>query len=220
MFQTDMHYTDRQSKAEYVWRKYQPLLKGASILDVGADECHLRNHLDPQATYVGVGLGGNPDQQVDLEVEPLPFEDNSFDCALCLDVLEHLDNVHATFDELCRVARRHVIICLPNPWTEFWGMLVAREYRPGQATKFYGLPSQRPEDRHKWFFSAAEAEAFIRERSAQAGMSVVQIDQEGEERRLSLKLRLLKRLMFRRDLDLRQLMLGPTWAVLEKPDAG
>ena len=35
-YQTDYHHTDRETKARYVWLKYQPILKGR-ILDVGAD---------------------------------------------------------------------------------------------------------------------------------------------------------------------------------------
>lgn len=41
IFHTGYHYTDRESKAKYVWLKYQPILKG-HILDVGADECYRR----------------------------------------------------------------------------------------------------------------------------------------------------------------------------------
>ena len=36
---TDYHYTDCETKAKYVWLKYQPILRGRKILDVGADEC-------------------------------------------------------------------------------------------------------------------------------------------------------------------------------------
>ena len=45
--------------------------------------------------------------------------------------------------------------------------------------KYYGLPAQRPEDRHKWFFSNSDADAFIRTKAADSGMSIVQIDSEG-----------------------------------------
>jgi hypothetical protein len=45
LFHTDYVYSDRETKAHYVWLKYRPILKGR-LLDVGADECHLKKHLD------------------------------------------------------------------------------------------------------------------------------------------------------------------------------
>ena len=121
-FHTDFIYTDRETKARYIYLKYASVLRG-QILDVGADECHLKQHLEGNASYLGIGLGGNPDIQVDLEKEPIPFDDSFFNCVLCTDVLEHLENIHAVFDELCRVSRRWVVISLPSPWREFYSML-------------------------------------------------------------------------------------------------
>lgn len=219
LFHTDYRYTDRQTKAKYVYLKYQPILKGR-VLDVGADECYLKQYLPEDVEYWGIGLGGHPDRRVDLEREKIPFPDNSFDCVLCLDVLEHLENIHEVFDELCRVTRRYVIISLPNPWKDFYNMLRYGDYRPGQPMKFYGLPLERPEDRHKWFFSSEEAEKFILYRSGKNGMRLLQIDYEGTGgeghgwRRL---IRTIARsILFRRDLNWKALYWGPLWVVLEK----
>ncbi|MFH1144533.1 MAG: methyltransferase domain-containing protein [Candidatus Eisenbacteria bacterium] len=56
------------------------------------------------ASYVGVDIAGRPDIELNLEkAERLPFDDDAFDTVLCADVLEHLDNLHAIFDELVRV---------------------------------------------------------------------------------------------------------------------
>ena len=170
-FHTDYYYTDRETKAKYIWLKYQPILYG-SILDVGADRCYLKQYVASNGDYMGIGLGGHPDMQVNLDKEKIPFSDNTFDCVLCLDVLEHLDNIHEVFDELCRVTRRYVIISLPNPWADFYKMLRFEDYRPGQAMKFYGLPLEPPEDRHKWYFSNEEAQKFILYRGAKNNMRV------------------------------------------------
>ena len=121
-FHTDFKYTSREDKPEYVWRKYQELLRGR-ILDVGADECGLRQFLPEGTEYIGIGLGGSVDLEINLEKEKLPYANNSFDCVLCLDVLEHIDNIHEVFDELCRVTRKYLIISLPNPWASFENML-------------------------------------------------------------------------------------------------
>jgi hypothetical protein len=218
-FDTTLQYTDRESKAKYVWEKYQAILKGR-ILDVGADQRFLKDHLGGDSQYWGIGLGGTPDQQVNLEKEKVPFPDSSFDCVLCLDVLEHLDNIHEVFDDLCRVSRRYVIISLPNPWNDFYGVLRYHEYRPGQATKFYGLPVEPPEDRHKWFFSYTEAERFIRYRAEKSGMKVLQIDasgmiSDGRGWRGWIR-KTARKILFRRDLKECDLFTGALWAVLEK----
>ena len=50
-------YTDRKSKAAFVASRYDYLFK-CSVLDVGSDECFVRDHLPPRVEYLGIGLGG------------------------------------------------------------------------------------------------------------------------------------------------------------------
>jgi SAM-dependent methyltransferase len=219
-FHTDYQYTDRETKVKYVWLKYRSILQGAKILDVGADKCYLKQHLDEKTSYWGIGLGGDTDQKVNLEREAIPFEDNTFDCVLCLDVLEHLENIHEVFDELCRVTRRYTIVSLPNPYADLWRMLRSGEYRHGVAMKFYGLPLEPPEDRHKWFFSKEEAEKFIVYRAAKNNMKIVQLDNEGVIGEGSGWRRwlhaLARTILLRRDLNQTNLYAGRLWALLEK----
>jgi SAM-dependent methyltransferase len=221
-FYTDYCYIDRRTKAKYVWLKYGSILKGR-ILDVGADERYLKQYLPEGIEYWGIGLGGNPDQQVDLEREEIPFPDSSFDCTICLDVLEHLDNIHGVFDELCRVSRQYVIISLPNPWASFVHILLFGSNHLDQPMKFYGLPPEKPEDRHKWFYSNEEAEKFVSYRAARNGMRVIHIDNYKAVSKDRLLKRLLRslaaRILLRRSgLALKNIYAGPLWAVLEKCD--
>lgn len=44
----------------------------------------------------------------------LPYEDNSFDVVLCLEVLEHLEYPERALKELQRVARKYCIVSVPN----------------------------------------------------------------------------------------------------------
>ena len=125
------------------------------------------------------------------------------------------------FDELCRVSRKYVIVSLPNPWADFHHMLRFKDYRPGQALKFYGLPVEEPEDRHKWFFSAEEAERFIHYRAAKNSMRIIQMDFEASAdedsswaRRLAT--RLARCILYRRDLSLRATRNGRLWVLLQK----
>lgn len=218
-FDTDYRYTDRYTKAKYVWLKYQPILKGR-ILDVGADACYLREHLSPGTEYHGIGLGDHVDEVVDLERHGIPFPDRAFPCVLCLDVLEHVDNVHAVFDEVCRVSHRYVIVSLPNAWLDFYNMLRGGDYRPGQPMKFYGLPVEPPADRHKWFFSPEEAERFVEFRAAKNDMHVLQGDFEGignEGRGWKRFVRAWARnILVRQDFRLKNLYAGTLWVVLER----
>jgi len=81
-FSTNTSFTDRESKSRYVWDKYKEILTG-KVLDVGADQMYLRQHLDESTEYVGVGLGSGPTIDLNLETEKLPFDDNHFDTVLC-----------------------------------------------------------------------------------------------------------------------------------------
>jgi len=44
----------------------------------------------------------------------LPFADADFDAALCLEVLEHIDEPRAFLAEIRRVAPRQLIVSVPN----------------------------------------------------------------------------------------------------------
>ena len=52
--------------------------------------------------------------QLDVEREPLPFDDQQFGCAFASHVLEHLDNWQFCVEEMVRVADC-VVIVLPDP---------------------------------------------------------------------------------------------------------
>ena len=82
--------------------------------------------------------------------------------------------------------------------------------------KFYGLPLEPPEDRHKWLFSNEEAEKFILYRAGLNRMRVLQMDNYGIGREPTRWKRLARMLLFRNDLNLKNLYAGTLWAVLEK----
>jgi SAM-dependent methyltransferase len=171
---TRCRYVDRASKAQYIALKYAPILAG-SVLDVGCDRRQLAGHLPASVRYIGVDMNDAADVVLNLEGECLPFKDREFDTVICADTLEHLDQIHRVFDELCRVARERVIVSLPNPLRNL--LLAIGEGSNGRL-KYYGLPADVPPDRHRWFFGAEEAQAFIRDRGARNGFEVEQMDVE------------------------------------------
>lgn len=156
----------RDERAQFIARRFARQLTGR-VLDVGCDRARLRQ-LVPGLDYVGIDVGGTPDLVVNLERERIPFPDRDFDCVVCSDVLEHLDNLHQNFGELVRVARGHIIVSLPNNYAN-----ARRPVERGRGTVgHYGLPVEPPADRHKWFFSLSEAADFFR---GQAGRQPVEL---------------------------------------------
>ncbi len=177
-YSTRLRYTDRRSKAVYIADKYAPILIG-SVLDVGCDEAPLRNLVHQPFRYVGVDVRPDADRVVNLDRDDLPFADRHFDTVVCTDVLEHLERCHGVFDELCRVARGHVVVSLPNPLRILLASLL--EGTGGRA-KYYGLPARPPADRHRWFFGHEEAVEFVTARARENGFEVEQTDTEEEPR--------------------------------------
>jgi len=160
-FKTKLLYNPiREDRIKFVAKKFKNFLK-ESILDVGCDEGYLRELISDDVKYIGIDIDGKPDFVVNLEKEKLnKFDDKSFYTVICTDVLEHLNNLHDVFDDICRVSKEYIIISLPNSWVNFKYPLISgkNEY------KRYGLPLNNPVDRHKWFFNYEEALEFIRGR--------------------------------------------------------
>ena len=128
-----------------------------TVLDIGCRTREVERAFVDGAPvrYVGVDLADSGDVVADLG-DRLPFVDNSVDVVVALDVLEHTDGIHGAFAELCRVARRNIVISLPNEFDVKQRWLTAR----GRHTGKWGLPTDAPRDRHRWRFTLAEAQEF------------------------------------------------------------
>ncbi len=131
-----------------------------SILDVGSRDDSAQRVLGPQAKLVDKNNPNLPPW--DWEKELLPYGDGSFDTVVCLDTLEHINDFHRSAQDLLRVARTHVVISLPNCWRKMFKQMLQ-----GYGTSAsYGLPFEKPMDRHKWFFNTVEIEQFFQYQSA------------------------------------------------------
>jgi SAM-dependent methyltransferase len=198
-------YASREERAEFVARR----------LGEWCGQALLRDHVGGR-TYVGIDLVGKPDVVVDLEDGVLPFADCSFETVICTDVLEHVDSLHALFDELIRVCRSYAIISLPNPYGIFaravLRRIVLREKGP-KGTKM-GLPIERPLDRHKWFYSYGEAERFVRARSQMLDCRVVELFPVYFRRRKVLEP--ARRLFYGAGTRYRDLAASALWAVVQR----
>ena len=173
-FSTKFKITSRNDKMSYVYDKYKEILVN-SVLDIGADECLLRKELPSNVVYQGVGLGDSLHiKKVDLEKEKLNFNDNSFHTVICLDVLEHLENIHEVIDEIFRISSKYVLISLPNPYCDFISYMRSGKYMgKDKDMKFYGLTKEREQDRHKWFFSYTDAIEFVKYRANKNNYNII-----------------------------------------------
>lgn len=161
--------TTRQARQEYCYRRFGKYF-GDRVLDVGCDRGVIRKL--QRGFYVGIDRHGEPDLKADLEGGFLPFTDGCFDTVVCLEVLEHIDSLHQVFSELIRCSRDIVILTLPNCWRQVFGEILL-----GRSNKAeYGLPPERPRDRHKWFFNTAEAECFVAWQAQKHGLEILEVE--------------------------------------------
>lgn len=130
-----------------------------SLLDLGCRTMDLKPLVQGCTKYCGTDFV--PSEGVlecNLEQE-LPFESKSFDIVCALDVLEHLDNFHVTFDEALRVAKKTVIISLPNMYyLSFRLRFLSGKGISGK----YSFPMRPVLDRHRWVLSFTDAVNFIK----------------------------------------------------------
>jgi hypothetical protein len=163
---------DEMGKFRGVVRSF-PELWGGSVLDIGCRSRNLERALPAaHGRYCGLDIVPPADVVGNLEAG-LPFEGESFDTVVALDVLEHTNGIHGAFGELCRVSRRHVLLTLPNAYDVTWRI---RFLLGARLSGKYGLPVDPPPDRHRWFFGLRDARRFA---GALAGRSGFRVAHEG-----------------------------------------
>jgi SAM-dependent methyltransferase len=101
----------------FLTRELSPFLRsGQTLLDVGSSNGRLVRSLTaglPDVAVAGVDVHVQPGALIPIEKydgRTLPFDDDSFDCTLLVDVLHHADDPTALLQEATRVSRRHVLI--------------------------------------------------------------------------------------------------------------
>ena len=161
-------YFSRAGRSKFLSVNFPDALAG-EVLDVGASGRALSDFV--RGGYTSLDLTAGSDLVCNLDDGPIPCEDRSFDTVICTDVLEHLENIHAAFGELLRVARCRVILSLPNPYRK----LFKRLRHPQKKWKFYGLPLEIPEDRHRCVYSAGQAVEFLVHNASRASAEKVRM---------------------------------------------
>jgi Methyltransferase domain len=183
--------------------------RAASVLDIGSRSGGLKRALPGSvARYCAVDLAAPADVIARCDLD-LPFRSGAFATVVALDVLEHTDDIHRSFAELCRVSRRSVVISLPNLFDFRCRLRVLLGKHPNRK---YGLPPEPPPDRHRWLFGFSEAREFLHRGAPKLGFQVT------EECCLAgaRTIRLLGRSAIRRRPDL----FGQTYLCLLRRTAG
>jgi SAM-dependent methyltransferase len=105
---------------QFVEKVAASLQPGTLLLDAGAGECAYKRFFSDCRYFaidLAVGDAGwnwaNVDAFARLDVLPLP--DESVDAILCTQVLEHLENPHASVQEFFRVLRKRGILYMTVP---------------------------------------------------------------------------------------------------------
>ena len=151
-------FKKRENRTAWIYKHFDQLFKKTKVLDVGCYEAPLKTLIGRQ-NYTGIDFSGKPDIKINLEsIKRLPFKAQEFDTVICIEVLEHLENLHEISKELFRVSNNHVLISLPNCWRD----ARVKIQRGRGSIAHYGLPSKNPLDRHKWFFTVSEAIDFLK----------------------------------------------------------
>lgn len=132
--------------------------KDYNLLDAGCRTMALKPLLKGCREYFGTDIiPAKGILQCDLD-GGLSFENDAFDVVTALDVLEHLDNPHAALQELYRVARKTVLISLPN----IYYITFRTDFLRGRGlSDKYRFKPEPAVDRHRWVLSYDEALEFI-----------------------------------------------------------
>lgn len=150
-----MHYqVDVRSRAVLTHEYLRPFERdGVCILDVGSRDGaafdRIRAQVNP-GRLIALDFHHRVENGIeflshDLE-SPLPFDDDSFDCVICTDVLEHVERKNQLARELARVSRKGVLVSLPN--TQHYSYI--KGLRRGNMGKQYRFDLEDGADRHRW----------------------------------------------------------------------
>ncbi len=98
-------------------------LKG-DILDVGAGESPWREWLPRDCTYCGIDVRNADDYGMRMRQDviyfdgrTIPFPDGRFDGAICIEVLEHVEEPELFMAEIARVLKPQSTLLLTVPWS-------------------------------------------------------------------------------------------------------
>lgn len=88
--------------------------EGKTLLDIGCKDASLHGLLKNKHEVILADISPASDLIKKEDVQSMSFKDRSFDIVLCQQVLEHVPNPIKAIAELKRVAKKQLIITVPN----------------------------------------------------------------------------------------------------------
>lgn len=85
--------------------------EGRRVLNLGSG----RDRSISDAVTIDVNPSASPDIVHDLNDTPWPLEDNTFDAIYCKDIIEHLNDVTKTMEEIHRIAKPGAMVYVTTP---------------------------------------------------------------------------------------------------------
>jgi SAM-dependent methyltransferase len=164
---TESPFSTREERSKYAYERFKKYY-GKNVLELGGYRGALGKFLNGEYTNIDIDKSANIVLNLD-KIDRLPFKDKSFGTVVATDVLEHLEQIHLIFDEMCRCAKKNIIISLPNQFNCFQSR-TSKGF--GYLNRHLGLPIEIPSDRHRWFFSYVEANEFIKKRGAKNNFKI------------------------------------------------
>lgn len=126
-------YTSKNPIVKWMMKKFKrdldhfiKKIKPISILDVGCGEGYLTKFLDSNndLKIIGIDVGEdvikrakemNPGLKFEKgSIYNLKYKDESFDCVIANEVLEHIEDPDKGLEEIKRASKKYVIISVPN----------------------------------------------------------------------------------------------------------
>lgn len=163
---------NRITRQRAVGRLYANYLQGESVMDIGCDVRGLAESVGPRTRYVGIDMHGRPDLVLNLDRQPLPFGPRSIETIVCIETLEHLQNIHTVLDDLMSVSGRFVIGSLPVE-PAFSGNRIVD---PIGGPLSFQTPVAPVFDRHQWLGSISDNLDLIYYRSERNGFAIRRLD--------------------------------------------
>lgn len=139
-----------------------------SVLDVGCRDGYLRRFLPEHVRYSGCDLVAGEHVRYVGDVRLIDI-DESFDCVIALDLLEHVDDIHALFDRLAGLAGQALVVSLPNCYDLKSRLRFALRGRLGGKYEFSAVPVL---DRHRWIMGYDEIRRFYSAKATQLGFEL------------------------------------------------
>ncbi len=96
-----------------------------SVLDVGAGQSPRRAWLPKTTSYQGIDVGnssefgmvGDRPGIIYYDGKLMPFSNSTFDCVICIEVLEHSEEPQLLITEIARVIKPEGTLLLTVPWS-------------------------------------------------------------------------------------------------------